>query len=149
MKKVLVLVCLFAMSTVVVLAEDAPAAPAKKAGGCKSCASCAGKDMDKGEVVQLADLPAAVKTAAEKSVEGIVLSEAKVMKKDDKSVYKIIGKANDKDYVVLVDSEGKVIKSWEKGEGKGKDHKEGGDKKHGGHGDKKDKKDKEADEDKQ
>ncbi len=139
MKKVLVSVCLFALSAMVVLAEDAPAAAGKKAGGCKPCASCGAKDAKdapKGEVVQLGDLPAAVKTAAEKSIDGIVLSEAMVMKKDDKSVYKIIGKANDKEYVVLVDSEGKVIKSWEKGEGKGKDHKDGGGKKHGDHANK-------------
>ena len=132
MKKVLVSLCLFALSAMVVLAEDAPVTPGKKAGGCKPCASC-GKDAPKGEAVQLGDLPAAVKAAAEKSVDGIVLSEATVMKKDDKSVYKIIGKANDKEYVVIVDSEGKVLRSSEKGEGKGKDHKDGGGKKHGDH----------------
>lgn len=136
MKKVLVLVCLCALSAVVVLAEETPA-------GAEKAAGCPGKGQGKmhmqgGEVVQLADLPAVVKDAAEKSVSGIVVSEAKVMKKDDKSIYKITGKANDKEYVVVVDSEGKVLKSMEKGKGehKGKWNKEGGDKKCGAKEDK-------------
>ena len=41
-------------------------------------------------------------------------------KKDDATIYRLMGKANDKDYFVVVDSTGKVLKSMEKGVGHGK-----------------------------
>ena len=116
MKKVLVLVCLCVLSAVVVLAGDTTGG-AKKASGPSPATK-----MTKAEVVQPADIPAAVKEAAEKAVDGIALTGATVTKKGDKSVYEITGKANDKEYLVTVDSDGKVLKSTEK-KGEHKDKK--------------------------
>ena len=113
------MVCLGVLSTAIIMAEDAPAAGGTDKGACKAVEK--GKwEHQKGDKVELSAVPAAVTDAAAKEVPGFVTSSAEMTKKDDATIYRLMGKANDKDYFVVVDSTGKVLKSMEKGVGHGK-----------------------------
>ncbi len=120
MKKLILMVCLGILSSAVVLSEDAPMGdgdkPAGKAGGGKG----GKRHMEKGEKIEVSAIPAEVKDAATKEVAGFEATSAETVKKDDATIYRLFGKANDKEYVVIVDSTGKVLKSFEKGKGFGK-----------------------------
>lgn len=94
---------------------------------------------DKG-AVQLEQLPAAVKEAVQKEVEGIELVRAKMEKTDAGVVYTILGHVKEVKWMVkvTVDGDGKVTsvkatKVEKKPEG-GDKAPEGGDKKEGGEG---------------
>lgn len=63
--------------------------------------------------VDLKDVPENVKKAATDAVKGMVLTEAEKETKDGKDVYELEGKAGDKEYEVVVDADGKVLKSGE------------------------------------
>lgn len=63
--------------------------------------------------VDLKDVPENVKKAATDAVKGLVLTEAEKETKDGKDVYELEGKVGDKKYEVVVDADGKVLKSGE------------------------------------
>lgn len=63
--------------------------------------------------VDLKDVPENVQKAATDAVKGLVLTEAEKETKDGKDVYELEGKAGDKKYEVVVDADGKVLKSGE------------------------------------
>ncbi len=124
MKKILLALVLCSFTAAfVALAEEAPETKEKsEKGGCPC-------QKGKAEKVAVADIPAVVKDAAEKKVEGITITGAMAKKKGGKTVYKVMGKLGDKEYCVMVDSDGTVIDSKEKGGCKGGEKKCGAEKK--------------------
>jgi hypothetical protein len=79
----------------------------------------------KKEKVALADLPVAVKEAAEKAVPGIVLTEAEKKVKGAETVYEVEGKVGDKQYELKITPEGKVLKTKVEDKDNDKDEKDG------------------------
>ncbi|MCK6473935.1 MAG: PepSY domain-containing protein [Planctomycetes bacterium] len=71
--------------------------------------------------VDLKDVPENVKKAATDAVKGLVLTEAEKETKASKDVYELEGKVGDKKYEVVVDADGKVLKSGEDDEGENED----------------------------
>jgi hypothetical protein len=72
------------------------------------------KEGKQDEKIALDQVPAAVKTAAEGAVKGIVISEAEKEVKKGVTVYELTGKADGKEYEVKVGADAKVIKVKEK-----------------------------------
>jgi hypothetical protein len=71
-----------------------------------------GKEQD--EKVALDQVPAAVKDAAVKAVDGLILTEAeKEVKNGGAVVYELKGTASGKEYEVKVSADGKVLKAKE------------------------------------
>jgi len=104
-------------------------------------ALCAEKKQD--EKIPLADVPAAVKDAAVKAVDGLTLTEAEKEVKNGAVVYELKGTASGKEYEVKVSADGKVLKTEEE---KGEKEEKAGKKKEKDDDDGEDEKDDEKDE---
>ena len=72
-------------------------------------AICAEEGEEQDEKVPLDQVPAAVKDAAVKAVNGLVLTEAEKEEKNGVVVYELEGTANGKEYEVKVDANGEVL----------------------------------------
>jgi hypothetical protein len=108
-------------------------------------AVCAEKEKKQDEKIPLADVPAVVKDAAVKAVDGLTLTKAEKEVKNGAVVYELEGTASGKEYEVKVSADGKVLKAEEE---KGEKEEKAGKKKEKDDDDGDDEKDDDKDEDK-
>lgn len=59
--------------------------------------------------IDLAEVPAAARAAAEAAVEGIRITGAEIEEEDGRMVYELEGEANGKEYEIEVTAEGEVL----------------------------------------
>jgi hypothetical protein len=72
-----------------------------------------GRKADQAAKAALAQLPAAIRAAAEQAVQGIVLTEAERKTKGQAVLYEIKGEVGDKEFDITVNAEGKVLEVQE------------------------------------
>lgn len=70
---------------------------------------CVSAWAEEEEDVPLADVPAAVMTAAMAAVEGIEITEAEIETEDGQRIYELEGTVNGVDYEIEVSPEGEVL----------------------------------------
>jgi hypothetical protein len=75
---------------------------------------CSGLSHEAG--VPVADIPAAVKAAAEKAVPGLVITEAEVETQNGSTVYELEGTAGGKKCEVKVRADGEVVRVKSEGD---------------------------------